>query len=130
MYRPHGCIRNTSHWGGNASLNRDERPDLYSQPNRGLSQLLSLLGNHATVEYNKKETIVGNKKQSKEQFINKENQAYTVKITTILKIMLIAILIGLSFVGGWNQRSAFENEVRSEVRHQMSVIETANKLKD
>lgn len=73
---------------------------------------------------------MGNKKQSKEQFINKENQAYTVKITTILKIMLIAILIGLSFVGGWNQRSAFENEVRSEVRHQMSVIETANKLKD
>lgn len=60
-------------------------------------------------------------KQKKEEFIENQRKEYTVKITTIIKTIVIVALLAGSFILGWNARSDFSNEVRSEVRDQMSI---------
>lgn len=62
-----------------------------------------------------------NKKTAKQEFVEKQRKEYTVKITTIIKTIVIVALLFVSFVAGWNSRSDFANEVRHEVRDQMSV---------
>jgi len=61
-------------------------------------------------------------KTPKESYIENEKKEYTVKVTSIVKVLVIIVLLGLSFVAGWTQRSNFANEVKSEVRTQMSAM--------
>lgn len=57
----------------------------------------------------------------KQEFINATKREYTVKVTTILKTIGVIALMAGTFIAGWTVRSEFSNEVRSEVKAQMSV---------
>lgn len=63
-------------------------------------------------------------KSKKEEFINKQKKEYTVKVTSILKTIAVIALMAGSFMAGWYYRSDFANEVRSEVKSQMVVVES------
>ena len=70
-----------------------------------------------------------NKSTKKEQYIEKQKKEYSIKVTTIIKVLVIAILLAGSYILGWNARSEFANEVKSEVKNQMSVMQEVNTLK-
>lgn len=63
------------------------------------------------------------KQDKKKEFVEKQRKEYTVKVKTLVIGILWFVSIFATFVAGWNVRSDFANEVRSEVRDQMVVIE-------
>jgi len=66
--------------------------------------------------------------KSKEAQIKEIKQEATVKVKTILYVLLIvAVFIG-GFVVGWINRSDFSNEVRGEVKTQMSAVQAVESV--
>ena len=63
---------------------------------------------------------MSNKKQ---EFIEKQRKEYTIKVTTILKVLLVLGLMAGTYALGWYNRSDFANEVRSEVKSQMVTVD-------
>ena len=66
-------------------------------------------------------------KQTKvQEYIESEKQARTIKVVTIFKVLGILAFGVAMLITGWFLRSDFSNEVKSEVRTQMSVMQEAD----
>lgn len=51
---------------------------------------------------------------NKQTNTNKVNEPKTIKVSTVVKAVLVIIAITVSFIGGWNFRSADQARVQNE----------------
>lgn len=63
------------------------------------------------------------KQDKKKEFVEKQRKEYTVKVKTLVVGILWFVSLFAALVAGWSLRSDFANEVRSEVRDQMVIVE-------
>lgn len=65
-------------------------------------------------------------KQTKEDQIKEIKQAATVKVTTIIKVIVIALLLTASFIGGWTARSTDNARVYGEANEIIQKLTSKN----
>lgn len=68
---------------------------------------IDIITDEITAEQNK-----NNKKETKKMKLSDK----TIKVTTIIKFVIIISLIALSFVAGWNSNTAYNNAHQAEVK--------------
>jgi len=68
------------------------------------------------------------KSNKAQEYADKTKKEYTVKVTTILKVILVVALMIGSYILGWIGRSDFSNEVRGEVKTQMSAVQAVESV--